>query len=475
MPHDAGQADHDTKVRAIADHVKARPAGKRLTIKKAHPGHTPHDLAYKNDCHPVDVDALNRILSIDREARTITLEGQVTLGQLCREASAAGLMPKVVPEFETFTVSGLVNGLGIETSSHRHGVFPASALALEVVLGNGDVIEASAREHADLLAQLPGTYGTLGVVTRVTLQVRDGKPYIRSRYRHFAKLADYGAAFREALAGHEFVEGFVLATNSYVLVTGDYSDPVAGVPVFQAMKAGNPWFYQHAEELAKTEAEDLIPAYEYMFRHQRGLLWLAGIIADLGFFSHTQWGRAYLDREVERKVKSTGFKGNMPVEMMERCLVNQDMGMRLRRLEEGIEYVQKSLGVHPLWNCPAGAGTTNLAFAVPRKLAANPEMVVDIGIYGEPTVRGFRAYDAMRALQTFVDVPSMWGVCYLTPEELRAIYDFETYEAVQRKYHATEAFVPLEEKLRFMKLREGAKQTRIPLWRLVKVWYDVTG
>ena len=465
--------DHAQRVRAIAEQVKARPAGKRLTIKKAHPGHTPHDLAYKNDCHPVDVEGLDRVLAIDRDARSVTLEGQVTLGKLCREASAAGLMPKVVPEFETFTVSGLVNGLGIETSSHRHGVFPASALSLEVVLGNGEVIEASAQEHKDLLSQLPGSYGTLGVVTRVTLQVRDAKPFIRSRYRHFAKLSDYGAAFREALVGHEFVEGFVLARDSYVLVTGDYSEPVAGMPVFHAMKAGNPWYYQHAEILAKTDGEDMIPSYEYMFRHQRGLLWIAGIIADLGFFSHTNWGRAYLDREVERRVKVSGFRGSMPVEITERCLVNQDMGMRLSRLEEGIEYVQKNLGVHPLWNCPAGAGVTDLAFAVPRKLAASPEMVVDIGIYGEPTLRGFRVFDAMRALQSFVDVPSMWGVCYLTAEELRGIYDFESYEAVQRKYHATDAFVPLEQKVRFMSARPGMKQTMIPLWRLVKLWYDL--
>jgi delta24-sterol reductase len=469
---------HEERVAAIAAQVKARPTGKRLTIRKAHPGHTPHDLSYKQDCHPVEVDGLDDILAIDREARTVTLEGQVTLGKLCKAAMAAGMMPKVVPEFETFTVAGLVNGLGIETSSHRHGVFPASVTELEVVLGNGDVREVSANDGGDLLGQLPGSYGTLGIVTRATLQLQDAKPFIASRYRHFTKLADYGAAFREALGGHEFVEGFVLARDSYVLVTGDYSEALPNVPVFEAMKHGNPWFYQHAEELARQSGEggqDLIRPYEYMFRHQRGLLWVAGIIADLGFFSTTTWGRTYIDKEVERKVAKTGFKGNLPIEIAERCMVSQDMGVRLSRLEEGIEYVQKNLDVHPLWNCPAGSGTTQLGFAVPRKLAANPEMVVDIGIYGEPKAKGYRAFDAMRALQKFVDVPSMWGVCYLSAAELRAIFDFDSYEAAARKYHATEAFVPLEQKLRFMTFKEGMKQTRIPLWRLVKVWYDITG
>ena len=29
------------------------------------------------------------------------------------------------------------------------------------------------------------------------------------------------------------------------------------MPVFHAMKAGNPWYYQHAEILAKTDGEDM--------------------------------------------------------------------------------------------------------------------------------------------------------------------------------------------------------------------------
>ncbi|HUJ27865.1 MAG TPA: FAD-binding oxidoreductase [Myxococcales bacterium] len=464
---------HAARVQAIADQVKSRGAGRRLTIRKAHPGHTPHDLGYKAGCHPVMVDGLDRELIIDRDALTATVEGQVNLRRLCKEALAAGTMPKVVPEFETFTVAGLVNGLGIETSSHRHGVFPASAVSLEVVLGNGEVIEASAARHADLLATLPGSYGTLGIVTRATVQLREAKPFVRSHYRHFTRLAEYGAAFRAALRDHEFVEGFVIARDSYVLVTSEYSDAVSDLDVFEAMQPGNPWYYRHAEALARGEGEDLVPSYSYMFRHQRSLLWLAPIIAGSNPLMSTRFGREMLAKMVERKVAKDGFQVNMPVELQERCLVNQDMGVRLSRLEEGIEYVQRNLDVHPLWNCPAGSGTTALSFAMPRRLQREPEMVVDIGVYGEPKVKHYRPYDAMRALQKFVDVPSFWGVCYLSNEELREIYDFEAYQAVQRKYHAADAFVPLERKLRFMKPSE-VPQERLPLWRLARLWYDLT-
>jgi delta24-sterol reductase len=463
---------HDQRVRQVCEMVKARPAGKRLTIRKAHPGHTPHDLAYKSDCHAVNVDGLDTILAIDAEARTADVEGQVTLGQLCRESFARGLLPKVVPEFQTFTVAGLVNGLGIETSSHRHGVFPATLAELEVVLGNGEVVVADEKNHSDLLSHLPGSYGTLGVVTRAKLHLQPSQPFVRSRYRRFRRRKDYVAAFRDALEEHEFVEGFVFALDSYVLITADYSPKVA-LDVFGAAQPGNPWYYQHADEMAERDGEDLIPSLEYLFRHERSLMWMAGIIADLKLFSHTRWGRRYLDDAVKKRVGQSGFQGNLPSEIVERCLINQDMGIRLSRLEEGIEYVQKNLDVHPLWNCPAGAGSLKLAFATSKKLLADPEMLVDIGVYGEPRVRNYRHFDAMRALQKFVDNPSFWGVCYLSREELRDLYDFDSYEAVQRKYHATDAFVPIESKIRFMKRPE--KQGPVPLWRLLNLYYDLRG
>jgi delta24-sterol reductase len=468
--HDVGEL-HDLRVRGVSEQVRARPSDRRLTIQKGHPGHRPHDLAYKSGCHPIDVHSLDNILAIDRDSKTAVVEGQVTLRQLCHAAFAVGLMPKVVPEFETFTVSGLVNGLGIETSSHRHGVFPVGVRTLEIVLGNGDVVVADREQRSDLFAYIAGSYGTLGVVTRVTLELVEARPFVRSRYHHFDRLRDYVAAFGQALDQHEFVEGFVLSDRSHVLITGDYSDRVASLDVYEAMKPGNPWYYQHATEMARNGGEDLVPAYEYMFRHQRSLMWMAGIIADLKVFSHTRFGRAYLDREVEKKVGATGFQAHMPVELIERCLVNQDMGVRLGRLEEGIEYVKQNLTVYPLWNCGVGHASRFLPFATPRRLPIDTRYVVDIGIYGEPTVRNYRSADAMRALQMFVDAPSLWGCCYLTSQELREAYDFDAYEAVQKKYHAADAFVPIESKIRFM--GAGERQTRVPLWRLVNLFYEL--
>jgi FAD/FMN-containing dehydrogenase len=48
-----------------------------------------------------------------------------------------GVMPTVVPQLKTITLGGAVAGVGIESSSHRHGLVHDGMLELDVLLGDG--------------------------------------------------------------------------------------------------------------------------------------------------------------------------------------------------------------------------------------------------------------------------------------------------------------------------------------------------
>ena len=54
-------------------------------------------------------------------------------------------MPAVVPQLKTITLGGAVAGVGIESSSHRHGLVHDTMLELDVLLGDGRVVELHAR------------------------------------------------------------------------------------------------------------------------------------------------------------------------------------------------------------------------------------------------------------------------------------------------------------------------------------------
>lgn len=55
--------------------------------------------------------------------RTVRCEPLVTMGQLSRTLSRLGWTIPILPELDDLTVGGLVMGTGIETSSHKYGLF----------------------------------------------------------------------------------------------------------------------------------------------------------------------------------------------------------------------------------------------------------------------------------------------------------------------------------------------------------------
>jgi delta24-sterol reductase len=91
----------------------------------------------------VDVSALDNVLSIDPATRIAVVEPNVPMDVLVRETMKANLLPPVVMEFPGITVGGGFVGTAGESSSFKYGFFDRTVLSAEVVLANGDVMQAS--------------------------------------------------------------------------------------------------------------------------------------------------------------------------------------------------------------------------------------------------------------------------------------------------------------------------------------------
>jgi FAD/FMN-containing dehydrogenase len=125
----------------------------------------------------LDVRDFDHVLGVDRNAGTVDAEGMATYEGLVAATLQHGLLPAVVPQLKTITPGGAAAGVGIEASSFRFGLVHETLQALEVLTGDGRVLECRPdNEHADLFHGFPNSYGTLGYALKLTARTIAAKP-----------------------------------------------------------------------------------------------------------------------------------------------------------------------------------------------------------------------------------------------------------------------------------------------------------
>ena len=105
----------------------ARPGWQSITLQKQH---------YKDRMYNIKID-MPDILKIDKENKFVTVEPMVTIGTLNGFLISYGWTLPVVPELDDLTIGGLVMGGGIESTSHKYGLFQYICRRFEMVLGDG--------------------------------------------------------------------------------------------------------------------------------------------------------------------------------------------------------------------------------------------------------------------------------------------------------------------------------------------------
>lgn len=484
---------HLHKVMQIAIDVLNRPAGSLLGHRKNVPNHQlreahPHD---EQPVYRVDVDGLKEVLYIDQEFQLAYCEALVTMEQLCTATLAVGFLPTVVPEYRSFTVSGLVNGDGVQSSCHKYGTFGVGAvMGVEMVEGDGTIVFATRtceegevrlgeeggghkRVHVshneDLLAALCGSHGTMGIVTAVAVKLRKAEPYVHSLYHHFSTRHEYVEKLtalalpcvsvssevkgtseigRKEEAVCDFLDAVVFSATHYTIVESWFCSKDEAIAQQQPWTEayhpldeagmGEEWYYQYARHTRKRGIQsDVIATREFVHRSERGAYWAAEFFVNFPALTNSRRGRRMVDKEARELEKLYGFKDNFlsPAEAA-RCYVMQDLGVYLSRLEEVLVYVQEKLCIYPIWNCVIRLPHNKATYCDPaRPNTTGPRLIVDVGLYGEPGIKHFQHARMINALQRTVDFPSLWGQCYLTRDEMRDhVYDRPTYLKLRKKY-----------------------------------------
>jgi FAD/FMN-containing dehydrogenase len=433
IPPDVAAA-HARKVQRIADALRARRATTPVSIRKrAVPHVVPklHDLKYSDET--IDISDLNEILAIDVEKRTCTAESGVTFVDLVRATLRHGLVPIIVPELKTITIGGAVAGCSIESMSFQHGGFHDTCLAYELVTARGEILTCTPEDEDPLLFQMiHGTFGTLGILTRLTFRLIPASRFVHVTYEKHRTISAYKASIaRHAELGDiQFMDGMIHSPEEYVLSTARFVDQAPYTNRYDWTKV----YYLSTRE----RTEDYLRTPDYFFRYDRGVTNVYPKSALGRLFFGPFLGSSSVLRIVRR------FRG---VFLSGPPMITLDVFLPFSKVEAFLEWYREVFRFYPLWCVPYRRVRDYEWINGTFYEGMQDGLFLDLAIYGMPQPEGVNLYRVMEEkLLELGGIKTLISYNYYSEEEFWQTWNRDNYDRVKSRTDPDNIFRNLYDK-----------------------------
>jgi FAD/FMN-containing dehydrogenase len=444
--------DHERAVAALRDSYHAVPDGQPVRLAKR-----TTNLFRPRAAAPtgLDVSGLTGVLNVDGVNRTADVQGMCTYERLVDATLPHGLMPLVVPQLKTITIGGAVTGLGIESTSFRHGMPHESVLEADVFTGAGELVTATpGGPHAELFNALPNSLGSLGYTTRLRIELQPIKPYVELRNVRFQGVDALLAAIAEVAATGAWdgetvdaMDAVMFALDDLVLVLARFADEKGPTSDYR----GQAIFYKSLRD----KQTDRLTAYQYLWRWDTDWFWVSRAFGAQHPVLRRLWPARYRRSDVYHRMMTFEQRHGWWARLErrrgrpERERVVQDVELPVARTAEFLRWFARRVGMSPVWLCPIRARGSRSWPLFPLEPGVT---YVNAGFWGTvPIAPGASDGDVNRAVEDKVEIldghKTLYSDAYYPRETFDRLYGADVYQAAKKRYDPDNRLTGLYEKV----------------------------
>ena len=427
--------NHEQKVARVAEQLRNRKSKAPLSRQKrvvSHQVPKVHDKKHTDE--KIDLTDFDSVLEIDTENLTCVAEPGVPFCELVDQTLPLGLVPIVVPELKTITIGGAVAGCSIESMSFVHGGFHDTCLEYEIITAKGDVLYCTPdNEHSLIFQMMHGSFGTVGILSRLKFKLIPAKPYVHLRHEHHKSIDSY----LESIWSHfekrdvDFMDGIIHSNTQLSLCVGDFVDSAPYTNRYDWLKV----YYQSTAK----RTDDYLKTPHYFYRYDQGVT----NVHPKSFLGRLLLGKFLGSSEILRiaeKLRWLLLNDDRPD-------VTVDTFLPFSRLKEFLLWYEKDFGHYPLWVVPYRRVHDYEWLADTFWEGMDDKLLVDIAIYGMKQRGETNYYRLMeQKLQELNGVKTLISYNYYPEDEFWTIFHKENFEKVKAVTDPDNIFRNLYEK-----------------------------
>jgi FAD-linked oxidoreductase len=198
-----------------------RATAARHTVRVAASGHSFTDIAC-TDGHMLRVERMDRVIDADRESGLVKVEAGISMHRLSEELDRHGLALENMGDIDKQTLAGALS-TGTHGTGARLGNISAQVEGMELVLGDGSLLDVTRDSDADTLRAARVGLGALGVIATVTL--RCVPAFTLNRLDHPLPLDETLARLDELVDGNDHFEFYTWPHGGVALLRETKREP----------------------------------------------------------------------------------------------------------------------------------------------------------------------------------------------------------------------------------------------------------